>query len=153
MVPFRRLARVGREASCCFHSKTSSSTRTDASCVGATDLIAVEPQVFDLLTYLILNRDRVVSRDDIFAAVWHGRIVSESTLTTRLNAVRAAIGDSGDEQRLIKTLPRKGVRFVAAVQESERSEAVSASDAQTQVPAPHWPFRTSLRSQFSRLPT
>ena len=85
------------------------------------DLIPVEPQVFDLLEYLIRNRERVVSKDDLVAAIWHGRIVSESALATRINAARSAIGDSGEEQRLIKTLPRKGIRFVGTVGE-DRSE-------------------------------
>jgi TolB-like protein/tetratricopeptide (TPR) repeat protein len=80
-------------------------------------LIAVTPQVFDLLEYLIRNRERVVSKDDLIAAIWNGRIVSESALTTRINAARSAIGDSGEEQRLIKTLPRKGIRFVGGVSE------------------------------------
>ena len=76
------------------------------------DLVALEPQVFDLLTYLIRNRERVVSKDDLIAAVWSGRIVSESAVTTRVNAARTAIGDSGAEQRFIRTLPRKGIRFL-----------------------------------------
>ena len=84
------------------------------------DLIAVEPQVFDLLEYLVRNRDRVVSKDDLVTSIWHGRIVSESALATRINAARSAIGDSGDQQHLIKTLPRKGIRFVGAVREDER---------------------------------
>ena len=66
--------------------------------------VPVEPQVFDLLTYLVKNRDRVVTKDDVIAAVWGGRIVSESTLTSRINSARKALGDSGDEQRLIRTL-------------------------------------------------
>jgi TolB-like protein/Flp pilus assembly protein TadD len=80
-------------------------------------LVAVEPQVFDLLRVLIAGRDRVVSRDDLLEAVWHGRIVSEATLGSRLNAARTAIGDTGAQQRLIRTLPRKGVRFVGEVRE------------------------------------
>ena len=79
------------------------------------DLLPVTPQVFDVLEYLIRNRDRVVSKDDLIAAVWDGRIVSDAALTTRINVVRKAIGDSGEDQRLIKTLPRKGFRFVGAV--------------------------------------
>jgi DNA-binding winged helix-turn-helix (wHTH) protein/pimeloyl-ACP methyl ester carboxylesterase len=75
-------------------------------------LVAIEPQVFDLLVYLIKNRDRVVSKDDLIASVWRGRIVSESTLTSRINAARKALGDSGDKQRLIRTIARKGIRFV-----------------------------------------
>ena len=77
--------------------------------------IPVEPQVFDLLVYLVQNHDRVVSKDDLFASVWSGRIVSESTLTSRINAARKAVGDSGKEQRLIRTIPRRGFRFVGAV--------------------------------------
>lgn len=79
--------------------------------------VQVEPQVFDLLLYLIRNRERVVPKDDIFASVWHGRIVSESALSTRINAARSALGDSGGEQRLIKTLPRRGLRFIGSVRE------------------------------------
>jgi TolB-like protein len=84
------------------------------------DLVSIEPQVFDLLTYLIDNRKRVVSKDDLIAAVWEGRIVSDATLDSRVNAARRAIGDSGGLQRLIKTLPRKGIRFVGAVREEEK---------------------------------
>jgi TolB-like protein len=77
--------------------------------------VAVEPQVFDLLVHLVENRDRVVSKDDLIASVWDGRIVSDSTLTTRINAARRAVGDSGEKQKLIRTIPRKGLRFVGAV--------------------------------------
>src|SRR5229473_6241901 len=78
--------------------------------------VHVEPQVFDLLVYLVQNRDRVVSKDDLIASVWGGRIVSESTLTSRINAARNAVGDSGRKQQLIRTIPRKGLRFIGAVQ-------------------------------------
>ena len=84
-------------------------------------LIALQPQVFDLLEYAIRNRERVVSKDDLLAAVWNGRIVSESTLSTRINAARSAIGDSGEEQRLIRTAHGKGFRFVGAVHEQEET--------------------------------
>ena len=81
-------------------------------------LIAMEPQVFDLLIYLVQNRERVVSKDDLIASVWQGRIVSESTLSSRITAVRKAVGDSGKEQNLIRTAARKGIRFVGTVIES-----------------------------------
>ena len=84
-------------------------------------LVAVEPQVFDLLVYLSRHRDRVVSKDDLLATVWNGRIVSESALFNRINAARMAIGDSGETQRIIKTLPRKGIRFVGDVSENDAS--------------------------------
>lgn len=96
-------------------------------------LVSVAPQAFDLLEYLIRNRERVVSRDDLIAAIWGGRIVSESAMTTRINAARYAIGDTGKAQRLIKTVPRKGIRFVGVV----RDEEVIGAEVR-------WPTPTSL---------
>jgi TolB-like protein/Flp pilus assembly protein TadD len=96
--------------------------------------VPLAPQVFDILVYLIRNRERVVSKDDLMAAVWDGRIVSDSALTTRLNGARSAIGDSGEEQRLIKTLPRKGVRFVGSVREEEKPAGPVAAGHITQPP-------------------
>jgi adenylate cyclase len=86
-----------------------------------TEIISIAPQVFDLLDYLIRNRERVVSKDDLINAVWNGRSVSDAALTTRLNVARSTIGDSGEEQRLIKTLPRKGFRFVGQVREAREA--------------------------------
>jgi DNA-binding winged helix-turn-helix (wHTH) protein len=83
--------------------------------------VAIEPQVFDLLAYLIRHRERVVSRDELIESIWGGRIVSESALSTRINAVRSAIGDSGTLQRLIKTVPRRGIRFVGDVREEQQA--------------------------------
>lgn len=80
--------------------------------------VALAPQAFDLLLYLVANRDRVVSKDDMLDVVWKGRIVSESTRTSTINAVRTALGDSGEAQLFIKTVHRKGVRFVAEVREA-----------------------------------
>ena len=77
--------------------------------------IAVEPQVFDLLIFLVENRERVVSKDDLIERIWDGRIVSESTLTSRINAARKAVGDSGKDQAVIRTIARKGFRFVGDV--------------------------------------
>src|SRR6266404_6692875 len=82
-----------------------------------SERIAVEPQVFDLLVYLVQNRDRVVSKDDLIASVWSGRLVSDSTLTSRINAARKAVGDSGGSQKLIRTIQRKGLRFIGIVNE------------------------------------
>lgn len=98
-----------------------------------TDVVAVTPQAFDLLDYLIRHRERVVTKDDLIGAIWKGRIVSDAALTTRLNGARTAIGDSGDEQRLIRTLPRKGFRFVGEVQEER--DAARPDDAAESAPA------------------
>ena len=106
--------------------------------------VALQPQVFDLLVHLVQNRDRVVGKDDLIALVWGGRNVSDSTLTSRINAARTAVGDSGKAQRLIRTIPRKGVRFVGDV--GEQSDGVvppaapSATDvAPRPVPVPDRP--------------
>jgi len=82
-------------------------------------LVSLEPQVFDILAYLIQNRRRVVSKDDLIASIWDGRIVSDSALSNRINAVRSAIGDNGEDQRLIRTVVRKGVLFIGEVHERQ----------------------------------
>lgn len=114
-------------------------------------LIALAPKVFDLLVYLVRNRERVVSKDDLLDTVWSGRIVSESTLTSHINAVRKAIGDSGGEQRLIKTIARKGFRFVAEVSEAPPpgvgrapAGAAPAGEPLAQGPAPSLPDKPSI---------
>ncbi|MBR0827277.1 tetratricopeptide repeat protein [Bradyrhizobium manausense] len=100
------------------------------------DVISVAPQVFDLLDYLIRNRERVVSKDDLIAAIWNGRTVSDAALTTRLNVARNVIGDTGEEQRLIKTLPRKGFRFVAPVVEERGPANMATVDNAIEQPKP-----------------
>jgi TolB-like protein len=97
--------------------------------------IAVGPQVFDLLVYLVQNRERVVTKDDLLDAIWSGRFVSESNLTTRINAARKAIGDTGEEQRLIRTVPRKGFRFVGVV----TCEAENVATTPKPLPVPDKP--------------
>jgi DNA-binding winged helix-turn-helix (wHTH) protein len=103
------------------------------------DAVALQPQVFDLLVHLVQNRDRVVSKDDLIALVWGGRIVSDSTLTSRINAVRTAVGDSGKDQRLIRTIPRKGLRFVGDVAERQDGVQPGAAPAAAHVPPRAFP--------------
>jgi len=102
------------------------------------DVVALEPQVFDLLVHLLQNRDRVVSKDELLSAVWKGRIVSDATIDSRIKAARQAVGDSGAAQRMIRTVPRKGIRFVAAV--TEQAAAVPVRIA----PSPALPDRPSI---------
>jgi len=92
-----------------------------------TEMIEMGPQVFDLLIYLVQNRARVITKDDMINVVWEGRIVSESTLTSHINAVRKALGDTGDEQRLIRTISRKGYRFIGDIREVEAAELSDAN--------------------------
>src|SRR5215813_10668944 len=81
-------------------------------------IVRIEPQVFDLLVHLVRNRDRVVSKDELIDVIWQGRIVSDATLTSRISAARRALGDSGSDQSLIRTLHKRGFRFVGEVEDS-----------------------------------
>ena len=117
--------------------------RRELRCGG--ELIAVEPQVFDLLVYLVQHHDRVVSKDDLLQAVWGGRIVSDSALAARINAARRALGDSGKAQGWIRTLPRKGVRFIGAVREEQApATASSPPESSDNMPAPALPDAPSI---------
>jgi TolB-like protein/DNA-binding winged helix-turn-helix (wHTH) protein/cytochrome c-type biogenesis protein CcmH/NrfG len=98
--------------------------RQEMRCTGA--IVHVEPQVFDLLVHLIRNRDRIVSKDELFDEIWQGRIVSEATLSSRISAARRALGDSGNDQSFIRTLHKRGFRFVGDV---ESDSSAGAADA------------------------
>jgi TolB-like protein/Flp pilus assembly protein TadD len=103
-------------------------------------VVPIAPQAFDLLEYLIRNRERVLSKDDLIASIWDGRIVSESALSTCINAARSAINDTGELQRLIRTIPRKGMRFVGSVREEHKPEALAgAGSEQPRLPLPDKP--------------
>ena len=93
--------------------------------------VPIEPQVFDLLAHLLRCRDHVVTRDDMLAAVWGGRIVSDSTLDSRINAARRAIGDSGERQALIRTMAKRGFRFVGEVRDAPAEVAPPAPTPDT----------------------
>jgi pimeloyl-ACP methyl ester carboxylesterase/DNA-binding winged helix-turn-helix (wHTH) protein len=107
---------------------------------GAT-LVHAQPQVFDLIVYLINHRDRVISRDEMVEAVWKGRSVSDVTLNSRVNAARHAMGDDGKAQTLIRTIPRRGFRFVG-----DLFEVSSVSGKAVETPNSERPFETNTRS-------
>tara|TARA_R110000751_G_scaffold234229_7_gene335646 strand:+ start:11405 stop:13000 length:1596 start_codon:yes stop_codon:yes gene_type:complete len=77
--------------------------------------VPIEPQVFNVLLHLIEKREQIVSRDALIDAVWQGRVVSDTTLSSRIFALRKAVGDTGEAQNIIRTVPRRGFRFVAEV--------------------------------------
>lgn len=110
--------------------------------------VHVEPQVFDLIVHLIRNRDRVVSKDDLLEHVWSGRIVSESTLSNRVNAARRALGDSGELQQFIKTVPRRGLRFVGEVREGELESPPAAANRDSK-PGTNAPVRNGIAQEVT----
>jgi len=110
----------------------------------ADDRVPLEPQVFDLLEFLLRARDRVVSRDELLEAVWNGRTVSDATLSSRVNAARNAVGDNGEAQRLIRTLPRKGIRFVGDVREAPDSSSAAAMSESPDAAEPDRPLLAVL---------
>jgi TolB-like protein len=116
-----------------FDDHTLDTDRRELRC--GSDTIAIEPQVFDLLVYLVQNRERVVSKDNLIASVWGGRIVSDSTLTSRINAARKAVRDSGALQKLIRTIPRKGFRFVGSVRTDANGDAPAADLTPSAIPS------------------
>jgi TolB-like protein len=99
-------------------------------------VVPITPLAFDFLEFLIRNRERVLTKDDLIASIWNGRIVSESAFSAGVNATRSAISDTGEEQRLIRTLPRKGMRFVGTVREMQQLEALVAADTAAEHPRP-----------------
>jgi DNA-binding winged helix-turn-helix (wHTH) protein len=118
-------------------------------------VIHVEPQVFDVLVHLINRRDHVVSKDELVATVWHGRIVSDSTLSSRINAARQAIGDTGEQQSFIRTVARRGFRFVGTSARSHRrrmSTRACRPKRSTNGSRPTAPTRTPMTRDDARSP-
>ena len=104
------------------------------------ELVSIEPQVFNLLVYLAQHRDRIISRQELLDYLWTGKVVSGSTVNSRIKAARQAVGDSGSEQNCIATFNRRGYRFVAEVEEiktdTDAARPVSSSDLNRQF-TPH----------------
>src|SRR5262249_13517549 len=96
--------------------------------------VAIEPQVFDLLVHLVRNHDRIVSKDELIQTVWKGRAISDAALSSRISAARRAVGDSGADQKVIRTLNKHGFRFIGAVRTTgapvaEKPAAIAAQSA------------------------
>ena len=90
--------------------------------------VPVEPQVFELLLLLIANRERALSKDEIIERIWNGRIVSDTTLSSRIKSARKVLGDDGTAQKLIRTIHGRGFRFVGEVEEVDLAASVAGSD-------------------------
>jgi len=100
----------------------------------------IEPQVFDVLVFLVRHRERVVTREELLDEVWHTRFVTDSALSSRIKSARRAIGDDGQAQRLIRTVHGRGYQFVGAVEEVGPAPADQAmAGRSTPVPAPATP--------------
>jgi TolB-like protein/DNA-binding winged helix-turn-helix (wHTH) protein len=116
--------------------------------------VHIEPQVFDLIVYLVRNHDRIVSRDELIEKIWNGRIISEAALSSRINSVRRALGDNGTDQVFIRTLHKRGFRFVGHVQaiNGPQADVETAPLVPDDVVAPgSVPIRVSVSAEVSRL--
>ena len=116
--------------------------------------IHIEPQVFDLIVHLVRNHDRIVSKDELIETIWNGRIISEAALSSRINSARRALGDNGTDQAFIRTLHKRGFRFVGDVQ----TISVLKGDAEPARFVPNGsvapgdvPVRVSIAAEVSRL--
>ena len=98
--------------------------------------VKTEPQVIELLTFLVRNSERMISKDEINQQIWHGRVVSDSALSSRIKALRQLLGDSGKTQEIIQTVHRKGFRFIAEVR-TEDVSAVSTVEGMNEPEASH----------------
>src|SRR5215470_4967498 len=85
--------------------------------------VHIEPQVFDLIVHLVRNHERIVSKDELIETIWNGRIISEAALSSRINGARRALGDNGNDQAMIRTLHKRGFRFVGDVQSIDAAVA------------------------------
>ena len=154
VVPVRSFMMTNRDEAVQFHFSNHVLDVDLRELTRGGESIAVEPQVFDLLVHLVENRDHVVTKDDLIETIWDGRIVSESTLTSRINAARKAVGDSGKDQAVIRTIARKGFRFVGDVQpqaangaEAHSRDVPQPPDARRRAAAPAAPGARSHRDR------
>jgi DNA-binding winged helix-turn-helix (wHTH) protein len=99
-------------------------------------IVAVEPQVFEVLAYLIEHRDRLVPKTELLDEIWGDRFVSESALSSRIKSARRAIGDNGRDQRLIRTVHGRGFRFVGDIEAADLPRRSLSADGSHAAPAP-----------------
>lgn len=117
------------------------------------EAVHIEPQVFDLIVHLVRNHDRIVSKDELIETIWNGRIISEAALSSRINGARRALGDNGTDQVFIRTLHKRGFRFVGDVQEVSALEgqAVRLVPDDNFNVAGEAPVSVSVSAEVSRL--
>lgn len=118
----------------------------------AGEIVHLEPQVFDLIAHLIQNRDRIVSKEELINAIWNGRIVSEAALNSRISAARRALGDSGNDQRLIRTTYKRGFRFVGEPSDPRVLPNTSRTSQQRALKAVVESWSPSTRPSIAVLP-
>ncbi len=102
------------------------------------EAVPMEPQVFDLLRYMVRNDDRVLTKDELLDAIWPERYVTEATLNSRVMSARKALGDDGRQQRYIKTVHGRGYRFVAPVAMAGKTAPPLAVSTVLVAPGPSW---------------
>lgn len=123
-----------------FDDYTLDTARYELRC--GEDVVRVEPQVFDVLTHLLSNHERCVTKEELFDAVWGGRFVGEAALTSRIKAVRRALGDDGESQRYIRTVRGRGYQFVGALHADGGTggESEATSGPEPDIPRQHIAF-------------
>lgn len=115
------------------------------------EAVHIEPQVFDLIVHLVRNRERIVSKDELIETIWNGRIISEASLSSRINAARRALGDNGNDQAMIRTLHKRGFRFVGDVRAVE-APVTDAEAARLVLDKPSGaPDEVSVSAEVARL--
>jgi pimeloyl-ACP methyl ester carboxylesterase len=110
--------------------------------------VPLEPQVFDVLVYLVQHRDRVVAKEELMDQIWGGRFVSETAVTSRIKQARRAIGDDGQSQSMIKTSHGRGYRFVAAVTETGQAPVVASNQPGSRPPPVRYTTSDGLSIAF-----
>ncbi len=121
-----------------FDDYTLDTARYELKC--GEDVVRVEPQVFDVLAQLLSNHDRCMTKEELFDAVWGGRFVGEAALTSRIKAVRRALGDDGESQRYIRTVRGRGYQFVGAVRTYRDTDGEPEQEPEPEVPRQHIAF-------------